>query len=225
MGKASTQNHRKISNETWRKFLNAIRVSLRWTKRTNRKPDNTDFKQQSLPAWKPYLTVENIVPFIFLIGASFVPIGIGMIFISNNVMEKVIPYTDCKNDRNQMCKDVISNVEARRRDCRCNISFEIEENWIGKVIMYYGLDHFYQSHRRYVASRDDDQLLGNLEIHKNSLFTEHKCNPYFTCETEEECCNEFGEDGNCTRPLPIGTIFLPCGAIASSMFSDDISLW
>ena len=89
----------------------------------------------------------------------------------------------------------------------------------------YGLDNFHQSHRRYVASRDDDPLLGNLEIHKNSLFTEHKCNPYFTCETEEECCNEFGEDGNCTSPLPIGTIFLPCGAIASSMFNDEISLW
>jgi len=32
----------------------------------------------------------------------------------------------------------------------------------GELYMYYGLTKFYQNHRRYIQSRDDDQLLGNI---------------------------------------------------------------
>ena len=65
---------------------------------------------------------------------------------------------------------------------------------------------------------------GNLEIDKNEFFTEHDCNPYLTCETKEDCCNEF-QDGECIKSVPIGTIYLPCGAIANSMFNDEVSIW
>ena len=59
---------------------------------------------------------------------------------------------------------------------------------------------------------------------KNNLFTEHDCNPYLTCETKEDCCNEY-KYGECIKQVEIGTIYLPCGAIANSMFNDEISLW
>ena len=207
-----------------KKFITTIRAALRISNRKSKKPDNTDFKQQRLPAWKPILTAQNVIPTIFLIGAAFVPIGIGMTFIANSVKEKVIPYTDCTNNQGVMCKDVIIDTDVWKRNCTCNITFEIEEKWLGKVVLYYKLGNFYQSHRRYVKSRDDNQLTGQLEMAKNNLFTEHNCNPYLTCESEKDCCNEFVE-GQCTKPLPLGTVFLPCGAIANSMFSDEASLW
>lgn len=56
------------------------------------------------------------------------------------------------------------------------------------------MDNFYQNHRRYVKSRDDDQLLGRVNPTVNS-----DCKPFAT-DSEDK-------------------IFAPCGAIANSMFN------
>lgn len=66
--------------------------------------------------------------------------------------------------------------------------------------MYYGLTNYYQNHRRYVKSRDDDQLLGRLE---NDPSTD---------------CAPFDKDSN-------GNPIAPCGAIANSLFSDKLELF
>lgn len=65
--------------------------------------------------------------------------------------------------------------------------------------MYYGLSNFYQNHRRYVKSRDDNQLLGNLQ---NDPSTD--CAPF-----------AFTNVSGSNEPKPIA----PCGAIANSMFN------
>lgn len=68
--------------------------------------------------------------------------------------------------------------------------------------MYYGLSNFYQNHRRYVKSRDDNQLRGNLNAEPSS-----DCQPFAYL------------DGNLSKPI------LPCGAIANSLFSDELRLY
>lgn len=67
--------------------------------------------------------------------------------------------------------------------------------------MYYGLSNFYQNHRRYVKSRDDNQLLGRLS------------------DMPSSDCQPFAFDVNSTtgKTIPIA----PCGAIANSMFSGN----
>lgn len=52
-----------------------------------RKPDNTAFKQQRLPAWQPILTAGTVLPAFFVIGLIFIPIGIGLYVTSNNIKE------------------------------------------------------------------------------------------------------------------------------------------
>lgn len=64
--------------------------------------------------------------------------------------------------------------------------------------MYYGLTNYYQNHRRYVKSRDDDQLLGRLS------------------PTPSTDCDPFGKTDN---GMPIA----PCGAIANSLFNGKSS--
>ncbi len=64
--------------------------------------------------------------------------------------------------------------------------------------MYYGLTNFYQNHRRYVRSRDDKQLLGDV--------------------------NQAGSDCAPFDKDPENKPYVPCGAIANSLFSDDIRL-
>lgn len=54
-----------------------------WSKR----PENTAFKQQRLPAWQPILTAGTVLPAFFTIGLIFIPIGIGLYVTSNNIKE------------------------------------------------------------------------------------------------------------------------------------------
>lgn len=70
---------------------------------------------------------------------------------------------------------------------------------LGFSLRYYGLSNYYQNHRRYVKSRDDDQLLGRL---KNPPSTD--CAPF-----------DKNDEG-----LPIA----PCGAIANSLFNDTLKI-
>lgn len=53
----------------------------------SKKPDNTAFKQQRLPAWQPILTAGTVLPAFFVIGLIFIPIGIGLYVSSNNIKE------------------------------------------------------------------------------------------------------------------------------------------
>jgi len=76
-------------------------------------------------------------------------------------------------------------------------------NLQGDVFIYYGLNNFYQNHRRYVKSRDDHQLLGRLKDPSD------ECEPF-----------AYAPDPNAkgkSKGIPI----VPCGAIANSMFNGN----
>ncbi|XP_036172518.1 cell cycle control protein 50A isoform X2 [Myotis myotis] len=157
----------------------------------NRRPDNTAFKQQRLPAWQPILTAGTVLPTFFIIGLIFIPIGIGIFVTSNNIREIEIDYTGI--DPSSPCNKCLSrNVTP----CICTINFTLEQSFEGNVFMYYGLSNFYQNHRRYVKSRDDSQLNGDPTALLNPS---KECEPYRRNEDK-----------------PIA----PCGAIANSMFND-----
>ncbi|XP_019756571.1 cell cycle control protein 50A isoform X2 [Dendroctonus ponderosae] len=171
------------------------------------------FKQQKLPAWQPILTAGTVLPTFFVIGIAFIPVGIGLLYFSDEVKEHTIDYTNCNRtvwngseneyswtQTNQTCIDFLSTNTDSEQKCICRITFELTEHFEGNVFMYYGLSNFYQNHRRYVKSRDDNQLLGNLGVDPI-----HDCKPF---------------DFNTTSRRPIA----PCGAIANSMFNDVLNL-
>ena len=129
-------------------------------------------------------------------------------------MEKEIPYTDCTSLNGDICKEKIANTPPT--DCTCVVPFNITENWEGQVFMYYGLENFYQNHRRYVKSRDDKQLLGKTA---NGASTE--CKPFQNCQGDD-CTN--GVANNLTKKEGAEIPYLPCGAIANSLFSGKAEL-
>jgi len=177
-------------------------------------PKNSKFKQQALPAWQPILTAGTVLPTFFVIGVAFIPIGVGLMYFSDTVKEVSIEYTNCNmdSDANKMCKDVITNLDegynsdGKRIPCNCTLYIKEEdignENWADNVFIYYGLTNFYQNHRRYVKSRDDKQLYGDLSS------TNEDCSPFLTKSVEGQ---------------PDKT-YAPCGAIANSLFNDTIVL-
>ncbi|XP_072186915.1 cell cycle control protein 50A [Excalfactoria chinensis] len=164
-----------------------------------RKPDNTAFKQQRLPAWQPILTAGTVLPAFFIIGLIFIPIGIGIFVTSNNIREYEIDYTGI--EPSSPCNKCLNVSWDSTPPCTCVINFTLEHPFESNVFMYYGLSNFYQNHRRYVKSRDDSQLNGD----NSSLLNPSKeCEPYRTNEDK-----------------PIA----PCGAIANSMFNDTLELY
>ncbi|KAA8582942.1 hypothetical protein FQN60_015488, partial [Etheostoma spectabile] len=149
----------------------------------SKKPENTAFKQQRLPAWQPILTAGTVLPAFFIIGLLFIPIGIGLFVTSNNIKE-------------------FENFNWNStRPCTCSIPFYLDQPYESNVYVYYGLSNFYQNHRRYVKSRDDSQLNGDITSLKNPS---KECEPYAYHENK-----------------PIA----PCGAIANSMFNDTLELF
>ncbi|XP_054474317.1 cell cycle control protein 50A-like isoform X2 [Anoplopoma fimbria] len=166
----------------------------------SKKPENTAFKQQRLPAWQPILTAGTVLPAFFIIGLLFIPVGIGLFVTSNNIKEFQIDYTGA--DMSSPCFNCSQNFSWNStRPCTCTIPFYLEQPYESNVYVYYGLSNFYQNHRRYVKSRDDSQLNGNM---KSLMEPSKECEPYARHENK-----------------PIA----PCGAIANSMFNDTLELF
>lgn len=165
----------------------------------SKRPSDSAFKQQRLPAWQPVLTAGTVLPTFFIIGIAFIPIGIALMYFSDKVCEQVIDYTYCmKNaETNLTCADFLTSNTSG--SCNCSIDFTLDKDFMGNVYMYYGLTNYYQNHRRYVKSRDDDQLLGRLQ------------------QAPSTDCAPFSYNG--TKPIA------PCGAIANSLFNDTLELF
>lgn len=160
------------------------------------------FKQQKLSAWQPILTVGTALPTFFLIGVAFIPVGIGLLISSYQVQEYEIDYTSClKSDNVTRCSEFIA--KHPNENCNCTIKIHLKNDFKRDVFVYYGLTNFYQNHRRYVKSRDDYQLLGN--IHSNGK----DCAPFQ---------NRIDPADNVLKPI------VPCGAIANSLFNDTFHL-
>lgn len=119
--------------------------------------------------------------------------------INFQVNEFVYDYTDCNSiGTNTPCSKLINDTTT----CFCEVSFQLEEDFEAPVYVYYGLKNFYQNHRRYVKSRDDNQLLGNSYTSLNS-----ECKPY-----DEQVVNG------------VKKFIAPCGAIANSLFNDSFEI-
>ena len=131
-----------------------------------------------------------MLPAFFVIGIAFVAIGVGLLYFTNGIKEKELDYTECKNLDNleEECAKTIQDAWkpenlSNWKPCKCEVPFKLDEDWEGPVYLYYGLTNFYQNHRRYVKSRDEKQLLGNIE----KTGTNSDCAPYYKEEGEKEC--------------------------------------
>ncbi|KAI0979092.1 hypothetical protein GJ496_008383 [Pomphorhynchus laevis] len=161
------------------------------------KPKDTPFRQQRLPAWQPIMTIHSSLAIFFSIGIVFIPVGIACLASSNKVQMISVDYTDCTNEQNQKCSDIIDKDIYQK--CICHLPISIEEPIVGDVYFYYGLERFWQNLRRFVLSRDDNQLIGSLGSVSSDT-------------------TPFRSPANSSK------FYAPAGAIANSMFNDSFTL-
>jgi len=154
----------------------------------SKRPAATAFKQQQLKAWQPILTPFPVIVTFLSVGVVFIPIGIVLLLASNSVVEYTQQY------------DNICPMNSS-----CTISIDVTQTMQAPVYMYYRLENYYQNHRRYVQSRTDAQLQGQVQTTYSDLST---CDPIISADGS-------GDPSQ---------LYLPCGLIAWSLFNDTFVL-
>ncbi|KAM8856446.1 transmembrane protein 30C [Spinachia spinachia] len=164
-----------------------------------RRPDNSAFKQQRLPAWSPMLTANTVLPFFYFMALLCMFLGVWLLLTVQATQELKLDYTEAGTCFT--CFEMRKNLSRAAEPCTCTLEFEIKKAFKGDVFFYYGLQNFHQNLRRYMDSRDDGQMVGR----KNKLTNPSTyCTPFKTDQTG----------------LPIA----PCGAVANSIFNDSLTL-
>lgn len=219
------------------------------------RPSDSPFKQQKLKAWQPILTPTWVVCTFLAIAVVFLPIGGVLFAASDNVVEYTIKYDDTKHSgwceasasSNSACEN--PQGDNNRQYQRVNVgqtkyvTFDVQKDMEGPIFLYYQLENFYQNHRRYVKSRDDEQLRGtdsyvkgknndmsaafNADTDMNSV----RNNDFSSCSplampnnVESSSCQWNSTSLHDGRSIPC-KIQWPCGLIAGSFFNDVFELW
>lgn len=164
-----------------------------------RRPDNSAFKQQRLPAWTPMLTANTVLPFFYILSLICLLLGVWLLLTVQSTRELKLDYTEAGTC--DKCFEQRKNVSNAAQSCSCMVVFPLEKAFKGDVFFYYALRNFHQNLRRYMDSRDDGQMLGRKRRLKNPT----------------SYCEPFAKDQN---GLPIA----PCGAVANSIFNDSFTL-
>ena len=150
------------------------------------------FKQQRLPAWRPVPTIMSIILVFSIFGLIYIILGIIILVYSGKVHSTEKRYDD-------ICTDLNEN---------CNINITIDEDIDSPVFVYYQLDGFFQNSRRYVKSKNVEQLMGKTDSTEN-------CDPV---ETNEKAGFLKSIEGN---DLIASENAIPCGLMAKTFFNDS----
>lgn len=141
----------------------------------------------------------------------FIPMGIIFLITAAGVQEYVFDYTQCMNQAplNSWAKQGSFEWRQIERPAEftssyaervCQLRFTIPKVMESPVMMYYRLTNYYQNQRLYVRSVNWDQLKGDALP-----------------------ASELGDCDPLVTPDGSSQIYYPCGLIANSMFSDQIS--
>ncbi|MCQ2821173.1 MAG: CDC50/LEM3 family protein [archaeon] len=164
---------------------------------------NSKFKQQMLPAWRPVPTVISTSIIFVGFGIMFLIFGMILLIYSNKIVEVKVRY----DDQCEMYEE-------------CEIDITVDKEMKPPVMIYYELDGFYQNHRMYVKSRNDDQLNGK-SFSVKKMEKDGGCDPIVKNKDIGELADE-SWDGD---PLDPEDIAIPCGLIAKSVFTDGFELY
>jgi len=212
-----------------------------------KKPDNSAFKQQRLPAWQPVLTAKSVLPIFVIVGLVFIPIGALIIVASNEVLEYETAYTDCTartfwfaEDSDPPSSNVLqTNLDIIREEETISTCGDVYQKWAN-------------CKDASAADNCDNQVFNqsfpptcictqSLNIEQNmdkSTFTYYRLTDYYQnhrryvksrddvqllAASEEDLrnpksdCQPYDKVGD--QPIA------PCGAIANSLFNDTFFLY
>lgn len=151
----------------------------------------TKFAEVRLQVWRPILTPQRVTLGFIICGIVFLITGVVLLFTSKSVEEYFVDYTDSPtNDNNVGFFDV-----------------HVKKDMEPPIWVYYHLEGFFQNHRKYLKSRNNDQLKAKFSPPKTSKSEFEECKPWITSMVNNE-----------------ELVNYPCGIIAQSIFNDSFAL-
>eukprot|EP00611_Tribonema_gayanum_P010950 TRINITY_DN2106_c0_g1_i2.p1 TRINITY_DN2106_c0_g1~~TRINITY_DN2106_c0_g1_i2.p1 ORF type:complete len:371 (-),score=98.45 TRINITY_DN2106_c0_g1_i2:131-1243(-) len=154
------------------------------------RPENSAYKQQRIRAWQLILRERWVIGAFMLFGVLFLGTGAGIFAASTTAKEYKVQY-DGVGTSPAILSDC--GISTTNEDKTCTVTISVKDKMEAPVYVYYQLDNFYQSHRRYVASLSPSQLMGS-NVQGDSL------------------CSPLKKNGD--------QWLNPCGLVANSMFND-----
>ncbi len=123
-----------------------------------RRPLDTAARQQRMVAWSPILHPVWVIGALFVLGGSFIPIGMKLKQISNHIVEHIARYDSYKDGDWSACG--LDGLQDANKGKVCNITFTIDRDMEAPVLVHYEIENFHQNYRAYSKSRDDSQVRG-----------------------------------------------------------------
>jgi hypothetical protein len=151
--------------------------------------------------WRPIPTIKTTFLCLEITGAIFIFIGIIILVLSNQIKQIEIRY-----DNNENCQI----------GSKCDILFNVTEDMHKNVFVYYRLTNFYQNHRRYLKSKSNKQLKGNILTEKE---VKDDCDPIILNKDIYEGLKSINK-----KTLDPDAVAHPCGLIAKSFFNDSYEI-
>jgi len=139
----------------------------------------------------PRLSASTVITTYISVGVAFAIIGAVVLGISLSVVDKTVRY------------DNISNCTLGDT---CTISIAVDDDMNAPVFFYYQLTNVYQNHRRYVMSRDQNQLRALTPDPAQCAPLEH-----------------YGDAFSGSIASLRDQILYPCGLIANTFFLDNFT--
>lgn len=189
-----------------------------------KQPRYTKLTQQELHACKPVLDATWAVFIFAAITFIMIPIGAVCYVYGMKPVEYAIRYDmACPEQKAVFPPGQYDRDAAQRwlqqnqneetgidnRALQCQVTFQITQDMQPPIYVYYELDGVYQNHRRYVKSRSDAQLKGELADIKDAATARKQlgaCEPQLFYNGNED------------------QIINPCGLIAWSNFNDTYDM-
>ncbi|EAS06121.1 ligand-effect modulator 3 LEM3 family protein (macronuclear) [Tetrahymena thermophila SB210] len=165
---------------------------------------NKCWKILFLKKWHPQPTVQGTKYLFFFVGIIFIIFGIVINIFNAKIKEKQI------DNYEDLCKG----------QTQCKIPFTLNEDFTDTVYFFYGLDNFYQNHRRYIKSKSSSQLSGST-ISSSDANT--FCSPIV--HNSDLLPEQQFQFNNKQAALNPNEIAYPCGLIARSFFTDTFALF
>ena len=158
------------------------------------------FAQQDLAGWSPILTPGALVLYFTLAGAACAAIGAPLLAASLSVVQVTARYDDAGPLAALDAPGRAAALAAAGGDgIPLDLVIPIPALMRPPVYVYYELGSFFQNHKRYVRSRDDQQMGG------------------VPGPPAERCAPE--------KTTPDGQPIVPCGLTAWSLFNDTFTDW
>ncbi|KAI8995195.1 ligand-effect modulator 3 family [Gaertneriomyces semiglobifer] len=203
------------------------------------------WKQQKLPHWIPIWTPTNVAIPLIIVAIVTTSIGAWAYQRNTKLQEIILDYTRCSTAApadfaapSSAASDLITQWKFDTATRTCVLQFRNPSTIESTVHMHIRLTEFYQNHRLMVKSFSADQLKGKAFRSAADIVDDCGWLKYANCDAAK--ANTWAGEGmqgdmnpDCyvpedrRQPVIINAAptaqYYPCGLLANSMFSDDIS--